>query len=244
MEIRPFRALRFSPETIEKRGLPALVAAAREPGGAVAPENAALLLYPAASGETLKSWIGNGTLVKERRPALWAYRQTHEGAGRTRVIDLLLALARLTDDIEVPVDAPPAEDRSKRVGWIAETKADFEPSLVITRAPLSAALSSTRRPDLSAVDGRGVRHDVRRLPEYAQHVELQGLVKNAEAIVVAGLEAFEAARQFSRGPAAARLPGARYKLCAIVAEKDWKDSEDSIVVPAGLAGFSMEDAVY
>jgi len=244
MEIRPFRALRFSPETIEKGGLAALFATAREPSAAVAPENAALLLYPASSAETLKAWIGNGILVKERRPALWAYRQTHESAGRTGVIDLLLALARLTDDIEVPDDAPPTEDRSKRVGWIAETKADFEPSLLVTRAPLSAALASTRRPDLSAVDGRGVRHDVRRLPEYAQHVELQGLVKNAEAGVVAGREAFEAAKQFSRGPAASRLPGARYKLCAIASEEDWKDAERTIVVPAGLAGFSMEDAVY
>ena len=243
MEIRPFRALRFSPPTIEKRGLASLLAFEPPSGGAVAPENAALLLYPAGTAEMLKTWIGNGMLVKERRPTLWAYRQTHEGAGGPRVFDLLLALARLTDDIEVPADAAVSEDRSKRVGWIAETKADFDPSLVVTRAPLSSALASTRRPDLSALDDRGVRHDVRRLPEYAQHVELQGLVKNAEATVVSGLEAFQAAKQFSRGPAAARLPGARYKLCAIVEEKDWREA-GTIGVPAGLVGFSMEDAVY
>ena len=244
MEIRPFRALRYSPQVLADRGLATLIRLPGATGDERPAENASALLFPAGKSETLRAWTAAGTLIKERRPALWAYRQTIEENGRTHVLDLLIALVRLSESVQPAQAGPPPAERSKRVGWIAEMKADFEPSLVATRAPLSAAVSSTRPPDLSAVDGDGVRHDVRRLPEFAQHVELQGLLKSAEAYVLAGTEAFEAARQFAGGPAAARLPGARYKLCAIVEEGAWKERGTMPIVPAGLVGYSLEDAVY
>jgi hypothetical protein len=122
-------------------------------------------------------------------------------------------------------------------------KADFEPSLLRIRAPVAAALSSRRSPELSATDAQGVRHDARRIIDFAEHVELQGLVKHSEAAVAADVEAFEAARQFANGPAAARLPGARYKLCAILDESLLSDAPLP-AIPRGLFGFSLEDAVY
>ena len=109
--------------------------------------------------------------------------------------------------------AKPKEDRLK---LLAATKADLELVFLLTRAPLSAALSTRRTPALSATDPDGVRHDAFRISDYAAHVELQGLVKNAEAIIADGHHRYETALAFSKDPAAAKLPGARYKLCAIV----------------------------
>jgi hypothetical protein len=77
-------------------------------------------------------------------------------------------------------------------------------------------LSTRRSPELSAVDADGVRHDGFRIGDYGAHVELQGLVKNAEAIIADGHHRWETAIAFSKDPAAAKLPGARFKLCALV----------------------------
>ena len=200
----------------------------------------------ADAGETLKSWLSGGTLLKERRPGLWLYRQSRENAGRTVVVNLLVGLVLLQEsspDFAVSESPAPAEARSRRLGFLGETHADLEPCLLLTRAPISGALSTTRGPDLSAVSD-GVRHDAFRIGDYAQHVELQGLVKNAEASLAAGLDRYEAALQFSRAPAATKLPGARYKLSAIADEKSFNDAGGQPVVYAGLFGVSLEDPVY
>ena len=126
---------------------------------------------------------------------------------------------------------------------MGETHADLEPSLLLTRAPISGALSTTRGPDLSAVTD-GVRHDAFRITDYAQHVELQGLVKNAEASLADGLDRYEAALQFSKAPAAAKLPGARYKLSAIADEQSFRDAGGEPIVYAGLFGVALGDPVY
>ena len=114
----------------------------------------------------------------------------------------------------------------------------------MTRAPLEAALATTRRPDITITDAAGTRHDLLRVNDYAQHVELQGLVKNAEGRLASGREPWEAARQFSVSPAAAKLPGAKYKLCAIADERTTARAHASPDVPAGILGFSFEDPVY
>ena len=254
MELRPFRSLRYSPAVISRRGLSELIsppidrtpAEAKERLLSAAPENIAhVIASDEGAGETLKSWLASGTLLKERRPGLWLYRQSREDAGRTVVVNLLVGLIRLQEssaDFVVPESPAPAATRSRRLGFLGETHADLEPCLFLTRAPISGALSTTRGPDLSAVSD-GVRHDAFRIVDYAQHVELQGLVKNAEASLAAGLDLYEAALQFSRAPAAAKLPGARYKLSAI-AEESFNDAVGQPVVYAGLFGVSLEDPVY
>ena len=256
MELRPFRALRYAPGILESRGLSHLIAPpadeltpeARDRLIASAPENVARLLAPSAgAGETLKSWLADGVLWKERRPGLWHYRQSFEEKSGPVVRDLLVGLVRVENggaELDAPIPEVPPEARSRRLGFLGETKADFEPSVLVTRAPLVSALASTRRPEFSAADERGVRHDGMRIVDYAQHVELQGLVKNAEAVLAAGAAAWEAARGFAKAPAAAKLSGARYKLCVIVDERLLDGRPEIPVVPAGLFAYSLEDPVY
>lgn len=257
MELRPFRSLRYSPSVISTRGLSALIAPPserippqmKERLLSAAPENIAhVTATDAGAGETLKSWLSGGTLLKERRPGLWIYRQSRKSAGGTAIVNLLVGLVRLqesTPELLVPEPESPApgQARAQRLGFLGETHADLEPCLLLTRAPISGALSTTRRPDLSAISD-GVRHDAFRVGDYAQHVELQGLVKNAEASLAAGLDRYEAALQFSKAPAAAKLSGSRYKLSAIAEEQSFKDAGGPPLIYAGLFGVSLEDPVY
>ena len=122
----------------------------------------------------------------------------------------------------------------------------------LTRAPLAPALATTRRPDLSLEEPGGLRHDLFRIPDYAQHVELQGLVKNAEVVLARGSGRWETARELEADPGAAKLPGARYKLCAVLDRELSAAARASVdgrrraapADPVGLFGVSLEDPVY
>src|SRR6185369_6345492 len=235
MELRPFRSIRFAPRVLHERGLSDVFAppydqispALRDRLYAKAPENIVRItsrkddggdVY-AGAAMTLKDWLAAGILEKERRPALWAYRQTFTDAGSTYVRDALVGLVRLReyeDGVILLHERTLAKPKADRLALLAALKADFELIFLLTRAPISPALDTRRVPQMSATDEHGVRHDAFRIADYAAHVELQGLVKNAEAIIADGHHRYETALAFSKDPAAEKLPGARYKLCAIV----------------------------
>jgi len=235
MELRPFRSIRFSPRVLKARGLAAVFAPPYDqisPLGSerlygLAPENIVRItcrkkddgdVY-AGAGKTLADWLANGTLDKEKRPALWIYRQTFRVGADTVVRDALVGLVRLeeyeTGSIR-PHERTLSKPKEDRLALLAATKADLELVFLLTRAPLVDALDTRRAAELSATDPDGVRHDAFRISDYGAHVQLQGLVKNAEAIIADGHHRYETALAFSKDPAAAKLPGARYKLCAIV----------------------------
>jgi len=235
MELRPFRSIRFSPRVLRARGLASVFAPPYDqisPLGqerlyGSAPENIVRITFRrrdeedsyAGAAKTLADWLADGTLEKERRPALWIYRQTFTAGGETVVRDALVGLVRLSEyatGVIRPHERTLAKPKEDRLRLLAATNADLELVFLLTRAPLLAALSTRRTPALSATDPDGVRHDAFRISDYAAHVELQGLVKNAEAIIADGHHRYETALAFSKDPAAAKLPGARYKLCAIV----------------------------
>jgi uncharacterized protein (DUF1015 family) len=260
MELRPFRSIRFSPRVIRERGLSAVFAPPydqisnekRERLYAQAPENIVRVTYPGKNGDdpytaaakTLADWLADGTLEKERRPALWSYRQTFVEAGATYVRDALVGLVRLAEyeaRVVLPHERTLSGPKEDRLALLSATKADFELVFLMTRAPVSATLATRRPPQLSATDPDGVRHDAFRITDYADHVQLQGLVKNAEAIIADGHHRYETALAFSKDPAAAKLPAAKYKLCAIVD----MSSPGLVVRPihrllSGLAGFQPE----
>jgi uncharacterized protein (DUF1015 family) len=234
MELRPFRSIRFSPRVIRERGLSSVFAppydqispVLQESLYAQAPENIVRVTCPKKEGDpyfvaaaTLSGWLSDGTLEKERRPALWSYRQTFTEQGRTHVRDALVGLVKLSPyeaGAVLPHERTLSKPKEDRLALLAATKADLELVFLMTRAPLSAALSTNRPPQLSATDSHGVRHDAFRIGDYAAHVELQGLVKNATSIIADGHHRWETALTFSKDPAAEKMPGAKYKLCALV----------------------------
>jgi uncharacterized protein (DUF1015 family) len=235
MELRPFRSIRFSPRVIRERGLSNVFAPPYDQISperqdqlyARAPENIVRVTYPKKEGpdpyaeaaKTLADWLAGGILEKEKRPALWTYRQTFKEGGKTIVRDALVGLVKLEEyerGTIRPHERTLAKPKEDRLALLSATKADLELLFLLTRAPLSAALSTRRAPNLTATDDDGVRHDAFRISDYAAHVELQGLVKNAESIIADGHHRYETALAFSKDPAAEKMPGAKYKLCAIV----------------------------
>ena len=183
---------------------------------------------------------------KERRPGLWLDRQVFGEGDSSVVLPVLVGLVRLGEDSQVDLarEEPVHDAVSARVGSLVSAKSDSEPCLLLTRAPLAAALATTRAPDFTIEADGGPRHVFFRINDYAQHVELQGLVKNAEAELLAGRSLWDAGQQFSSSPPAAKLPGAKYKLCAIVDERLLGEGRPGPVAPMGVLGYAFEDPVY
>ena len=256
VELRPFRSIRYSRATIAERGLASLIAPppdrdAAASGAPPAPGNIARLTSaedPEAAVANLKNWLAGGILDKERRPGLWNYRQTFVHEGATLVRDALIGLVRSDGAASgslLHLEEPDPALRESSLALLRSLRADFTPALLLTRAPLSGRLATTRRPDLTALDSGGVRHDAYRITDFAAHVELQGAVKNAEAILAEGEEPFEAAVEYSKDPAAAKFSGAKYKLCAILDA----DSPGLVVRPvhrliSGLPDWNPGHLVY
>ena len=184
---------------------------------------------------------------KERRPGLWIDRQAFGQGDSSVVLPVLVGLVRVGEDsgVDLSREEPEHDAVSARVGALVSAKSDSEPCLLLTRAPLAAALATTRAPDFTiAAESGGPRHDFFRINDYAQHVELQGLVKSAEAEMLSGRTFWDAGQQFSTSPAAAKLSGAKYKLCAIVDERLLREGAPRPVAPVGVLAFSFEDPVY
>src|SRR5262245_29991822 len=169
MELRPFRSIRFSPRVLRARGLSAVFAPPYDqisPLGqerlyGQAPENIVRVTFRkkeeedpyAGAAATLSAWLADGTLEKEKRPALWIYRQTFSAEGRVVVRDALVGLVRLAEyesGVIRPHERTLAKPKEDRLRLLAATKADLELLFLLTRAPLTAALSTRRTPALSA----------------------------------------------------------------------------------------------
>jgi hypothetical protein len=178
---------------------------------------------------------------KERRPGLWIDRQVFGAGDSSIVLPLLVGLVRVGEGsaVDLSREEPAADAVSARVGALVSVKSDSEPCLVLTRAPLAAALATTRAPDFTSRRAAG---PARFLPinDYAQHVGLQGLVKSAEAETLSGRSLWDAGQQFS-ARRRRQAAGAKYKLCAIVASGCWR-RRPLPVAPMGVLGF--EDPVY
>src|SRR5690242_15061892 len=115
METHPFRALRYTRETIEKRGLDKLVA---PPYDRVTPEIRTSLygaspenivrfdsrreepgvdVY-AAAAKQLKDWLAAEVLYQERSAAMWIHQVAFPGRdGSTKARRALIALVRLEE---------------------------------------------------------------------------------------------------------------------------------------------------
>ena len=236
MEIHPFRALRYTPESIDKWGLDNLVAppydritpkireelyarssdnivrfdSRKEDGGDVYAEAA----------KQLKDWLSAGVLSHERSAAVWIHQVVFPGRdGAPKSRRSLIALVRLEpyDGGSIrPHERTLAKAKEDRLNLLRASHADFGMVFLLSRAPLDDALQTRRAPNLSCHDMAGNRHDAWRIEDPADHVRFQRLLSTAGSLIADGHHRYETGLKFAQSPEAEKLPTAAFKLCAIV----------------------------
>ncbi|HET7453301.1 MAG TPA: DUF1015 domain-containing protein [Thermoanaerobaculia bacterium] len=259
MEIHPFRALRYSPQTIAERGLDNLVAPPydrvtpkiREELYARSPENIVRFdarkddggdVYAEANWQ-LKEWLRTGAMYHERSAALWIHQVVFPGRdGSMKARRSLVALVRLepyAGGSIRPHERTLAKAKEDRLNLLRASHADFGMVFLLSRAPLDPALQTRRAPDLSCHDLAGFRHDAWRVEDTSEHVRFQRLLSTAGSLIADGHHRYETALKFSQSPEAEKLPTAAFKLCAIVDVAS--PGLEAFAIPravAGLPGFS------
>jgi uncharacterized protein (DUF1015 family) len=237
MEIKPFFTLRPAPSASKDGTLPDRLSPCVEEASADelaarrdrSPANIARVTFPrhgdgedpyAAAAETFGRWIEQGVLVRERRPAMWAYQQAFvDRDGRTRLRRCLVCLLRLSPYAEAmiaPHERPRPPSRQDRFAYLSTVGADFEPILLRAYGSLEGRLERRRAPEISFEDRAGVRHDAWRIDEYGDHVALEDRVRGGRGIILAGEGRYEAALAHAATKAAEKQPGASFKLAALV----------------------------
>src|SRR5579864_3019964 len=163
METHPFRALRYSRETVEKRGLDNLVAPPydrvtpelRTKLYGASPENIVRFDFRreepgedvyAAAAKQLKDWLAAGVLYQERSAAMRVHQVTFPGRdGSLKARRALIALVRVEDyeggSIR-PHERTLAKAKEDRLNLLKASHADFGMVFLLTRAPLEEALQT------------------------------------------------------------------------------------------------------
>lgn len=264
MELHPFRALRYSPASIEERGLDNLVAPPydrvtpkiREELYARSPENIVRFdarkddggdVY-AEAAQQLKDWLADGVIYHERSAALWIHQVVFPGRdGNVKARRSLVGLVRVEPyeggSIR-PHERTLAKAKEDRLNLLRASHADFGMVFLLSRAPLEDALQTGRAPQLSCRDLAGNRHDAWRLEDPADHVRFQRLLSTAGSLIADGHHRYETALKFSRSPEAEKLPTAAFKLCAIVDVAS--PGLEAFAIPraiSGLPNFSFDTAM-
>jgi uncharacterized protein (DUF1015 family) len=219
-KIYPFRGIRYNPEVVGdlsqvvtqpydrigpeeeeeyRRRSPYNIV--RVIGGKVPPSDDAEY---ARRGETFRSWLSRGVLVRDPEPALYAYHQEFSWEGETYTRKGLVALLDLQDS---PVKAHertlkgPKEDRLK---LLRATEANFGHVFMLYQDPsrrasgAADALVAGRPPDMEAVDDFGNRHLLWRITDEGTVRLAAEALQDLPVFIADGHHRFETAVTFMR----------------------------------------------
>ena len=217
-KIYPFRGIRYNPEVVGdlsqvvtqpydrigpeeeeeyRRRSPYNIV--RVIGGKVPPSDDAEY---ARRGETFRSWLSRGVLVRDPEPALYAYHQEFSWEGETYTRKGLVALLDLQDS---PVKAHertlkgPKEDRLK---LLRATEANFGHVFMLYRDPSRSASGTAdaqvagRAPDMEARDDFGNRHLMWRITDEAVIQAAWKVLEDLPVFIADGHHRFETAVTF------------------------------------------------
>jgi uncharacterized protein (DUF1015 family) len=182
--------------------------------------------YAAAAAELLR-WRGEGAVVRDDRPALWALAQTYTGPdGRKRTRHGILARVRIED--YGPGRIRPHErthpgPKEDRLRLTRATRANLSPVFGLFSDPEGAAWDAlVSAPDVEpwaeARDAEGTVNRLWRIEDEGTIEEVQAVTRDAELLIADGHHRYETARVYAdevggEGPH-------RYLLMCLVALED------------------------
>jgi uncharacterized protein (DUF1015 family) len=160
----------------------------------------------AHAGETFEAWRGDGVLVRESEPALWALQQRYVGPdGTERTRTGLFARVRVED--YGPGRIRPHErthpgPKADRLALTRATRANLSPIFSLfadpqDRAREALAKAATGEPFATATDHDGSANSLWRIAEPEAIAELQAALAEQELLIADGHHRYETARVYA-----------------------------------------------
>jgi uncharacterized protein (DUF1015 family) len=198
------------------------------------PYNVVEIDLPQASGDpyahaaaVLEEWRGEGVLVRDAEPALWALRQDYTGPdGRARTRNGIFARVRV--DEYGPGRIRPHErthpgPKEDRLRLTRVTRANLSPIFSLYDDPAGAAWGalaphSNGEPWGEVAEDDGTVHRLWRVAHPAAIDAVRRALRGTELLIADGHHRYETARVYAAEPDAA--PGADHVLMCLVALQD------------------------
>jgi len=263
LRIRPFRALRYAPEAPAGRdGRIAppydVIAPAQRERLARHPYNIVHLDLPQTrpgsdpyldAAERLRSWVRDGVLIRDERPALYLCEQQYqgpEGPLRRRGLFARLDLEAYDAGVVIPHERTLERPRLDRRRLLEATRAHLSAVFMLHPDPdarVSRLLAEEIRgePVLEASDGDGIGYRLVRLDEARVIDGLQELLRDQWALIADGHHRYESALAYHESRLAEGDRDAGHILAFLCSLED----EGLIVLPIhrlvhSLPGFSPD----
>ena len=153
--------------------------------------------YDSAASQ-LDQWQDEGILVRDRSPALYAYRMVSGGHATNGVIGAL-GIDDESAEAILPHEQTLARAKTDRLDLLTATRANLSPiwGLSLT-AGLTDVFSRSDPPRAEAVDQGGVRHQLWVIEDSDVIEAVQGAVGASPVVVADGHHRYETARSYRR----------------------------------------------
>ena len=170
----------------------------------------------------LDRWQEEGTVGRDERPALYAYRMTSPDGGSSTGVIGALGLGEPDEETDIlPHEETLPTPRSDRLELLRATRANLSPIWVLSLASgLSATFGDLAAPDEDVVDDDGVRHQLWVLDDPDVVAAVVDSVASAPVVVADGHHRYQTARtyQAERRAATNGAPGPYDQVMALVVE--------------------------
>jgi uncharacterized protein (DUF1015 family) len=235
-DIRPFRGIRYNPARV-----PDLDRVATQPYDKVSPEmkqaylaadphNFVRLILPENyedSDRRCRQWLDEGVLIRDGKPALYAYHEEFEALGTRHVRKGFIGLLRV-DEFEkgtvLPHERTLSKAKADRLNLARATRKDYEQIFMLYSDPdreVDRLLEPAGEPDLKLTDEYGVKHRAWTLTDPAAIAAVRARLEGTVMLIADGHHRYETALNLRKEVEAAD-PGlspdaaVRFKACAFV----------------------------
>jgi len=212
VEIRPFKAIRFS----EKAG--AISNLITQPYDKIDPlmqklyyeksiYNYCRLILPIENNKyevaknRINDWINSGILIKDREPAIFVYRQEFQVNQKnfTRIgFIVALRLYHYEENVVFPHEVTYKEPKTDRINMLESVQKDLEPVFLIYSDPKKITINLFSRiintsPLIDFIDSSRVSHSVWQIVDSQSIQLLMNALKNKKLVIADGHHRYESA---------------------------------------------------
>jgi uncharacterized protein (DUF1015 family) len=210
-DIRPFPGIRYNPTRVKD-----LNRVITQPYDKITPKMQAAyyerdplsfvrLILPqgadpyAGSAATCRQWLGDGTLVRDPRPAIYVLHEEFERGGRRMTRKGMVAAIRVEEfekGTVLPHEFTLSKARADRLNMLRATDKDYEQIFMLYSDPagsVDAALAPSGPPDMVSTDEYGVVHRMWAVTDPAKLAEACRLMSDKVLLIADGHHRYETA---------------------------------------------------
>jgi len=239
-DVRPLRALHYDPARVALEAVTAPPYDVIDPDGrrellARSPHNVVALDLPEAPGggdryehaaELLRAWRGEGVLVADDEPTIWAYEQEYQApGGERRTRRGFLARIAVTDygpGLIRPHERTQPGPKEDRLRLTRATAHNLSPIFVLHSGDAWSAIGPALggEPFCAVSDPDGTVHRTWPIADAEVHAAVAAAVADSELLIADGHHRYETARTYADEVGAGAGDDARYTLACLVSLDD------------------------